>query len=256
MNNEECFAIWAPDGNVWSQWAKPVTFTQIARSAHFEREPVQWECAIELRNVPSAGRVALVVDVPGEDAVRLGVGLARIGYRPVPLFNATSGYSELLDIDPIAHRLHRGAELLQKQGLPRDAPPAFLLDSNRMHPPSLPQPGKFDNRWVTLPQDFPSGTFLQSRGIVEVLLLRLGAGGPDLDLRHVLRRWQEAGLRLSILDLSGAGNAQPLHVDRPSFFKLAWYRVLALSGLRRADVGGFGSAIPEQSAGSGGGGFG
>ena len=37
-------------------------------------------------------------------------------------------------------------------------------------------------------------------------------------------------------------------VSRPSRFKASWYRALAIMGLRRSSVGGFGSFIPETSA--------
>jgi hypothetical protein len=256
MTNEECFAIWAPDGVVWSQWAKPVTFTQLNRASTPDTAPPQWE-APEVRSVPSPGRTAVIVDAPGPNAVRLGIALARIGYRPVPLFNATTGYAEVLDIDPIAHHLLEGAPLLQDLRLPADAPPAFLLDAQRMNPQVLPYPGKFDNRWMTLPQDFPSATMLRAHGVVEALLLRHSDRVPDQDLAHVLRRWQDAGVRITIGDLATGGEPQPYQVERPSLFRRAWYRAVALMGLRRNDVGGFGSAIPEESTGGGGfGGFG
>ena len=255
MTNEECFAIWAPDGVVWAQWAKPVTFTQINRTAVPVGTPLQWE-ARQVRSVPSPGNVALIVDAAGPNAVGVGIALAQIGYRPVPLFNATTGHAEVLDVDPIAHYLREGAALIRDSHIPVDAPPAFLLDSQRMHPQVLPHPGKFDNRWVTLPQDFPSATFLRARGIVEALLLRQSGRAPDQDLAHVLRRWQDAGIRITIGDLATGGEAQPFQVERPSLFRRAWYRAVALMGLRRNDVGGFGSAIPEQSTGGGGmGGF-
>jgi len=255
MTNEECFAIWAPDGVVWSQWAKPVTFIHLNRATVPDATPLVW-VSPETRSVPSPGRAALIVDAPGPSAVRLGIALARIGYRPVPLFNATTGYAEVLDVDPIALHLREGAFLLQEVRLPADAPPVFLIDSQRMHPPVLPHPGKFDNRWVTLPQDYPSATFLRSQGIGEALLLRYSERAPDQDLAHVLRRWQEAGIRITIGDLKTGGEPQHYQVERPSLFRRAWYRAVALIGLRRNDVGGFGSAIPEESTGGGGfGGF-
>ena len=254
MKNEECFAIWAPPEVAWSQWAKPVTFTQLNRATGFAHEEIVWECP-EIGRVPSPGRTAIVVDAPGPTTVRVGIGLANIGYRPVPLFNATSAADEVLDIDPIAQRLLRGAEQLRELRLGAGAPPAFLLDSQRMRPPVLPHAGKFDNRWVTLPQDFPSATFLRTRGITDALVLRQGAGPPDQDLQHVLRRWQEGGLRIALGDLLTGGDPKTFEVPRPSLFRHAWYRVIAALGLRRSDVGGFGGQIPQQSA-SGFGGFG
>jgi hypothetical protein len=34
-------------------------------------------------------------------------------------------------------------------------------------------------------------------------------------------------------------------------FRLAWYAVIALMGLRRTNVGGFGAVVPESSGRSG-----
>ena len=51
---------------------------------------------------------------------------------------------------------------------------------------------------------------------------------------------------------------EKLVVEKPFQFKSLWYRALALAGLRRSNVGGFGSAIPVPSQSGGGyyGGFG
>lgn len=250
MTNEQCFAVWAPDGVLWSQWAKPVTFTQLDDVVLLDATTLTWETA-ELARIPSATGVALVVEAPGPNAVRLGVGLARIGYRPVPLFNATTGPSQVLDIEPIARRLIEGVPLLEELHLPPSAPPAFLLDAERLRPKTLPIPGKFDNRWVTLPQDFPSGTLLLSRGISQAMVLQYGHAPLQDDLAHVLRRWQDAGVRMSLADLNGPSDAEPLQVQRPSLFRLAWYRVAAMIDLRRADVGGFGGAVPQETSGGG-----
>jgi hypothetical protein len=45
---------------------------------------------------------------------------------------------------------------------------------------------------------------------------------------------------------SGQGAAN-VTVPKPSGFKLAWYAAIAVLGLRRSNVGGFGSTIPEAS---------
>ena len=250
MTNEECFEIWAPDGAVWSPWAKPVTFVELDKMVAVDHKELPWETS-ELGYVPPAGHIAIVADVPGPVAVCLGVALARVGYRPVPLFNATTGPSPVLDLEPIARRLVKGADLLREMGLPESAPPAFLLDAERMHPGTLPIPGRFDNRWVTFPQDFPSATFLRAHGITEALLIQVGRPAPEEDLAHVLRRWQDSALRLTTADLSKGGVPEPLVVERPSRFRLAWYVAVALLGLRRANVGGFGGVIPQQTGGSG-----
>ena len=67
----------------------------------------------------------------------------------------------------------------------------------------------------------------------------------------MLRRWQDSGIEVRVLDLSAGQTATRVDVPKPSHFKLAWYAAIALLGLRRSNVGGFGSMIPEQTARSG-----
>ena len=130
------------------------------------------------------------------------------------------------------------------------APPAFLLDADRMLPPTPPSPGKFDNRWVVFPQDFPSATLLRARGVSDVLLIHTAKSVQE-DLAHVLLRWQQGGLRLQQASPSDTSTRE-LAVTRPSWFRRAWYRALTASRLRRNNAGGFGAVIPVQSSGGGG----
>ena len=124
------------------------------------------------------------------------------------------------------------------------------LDADRMRPPTPPSPGKFDNRWVVFPQDFPSATLLRARGVSDVLLIHNGKSVQE-DLAHVLLRWQQGGLRLLRASPSDSSTSE-LTVTRPSWFRQAWYRALAASRLRRNNAGGFGAVIPVQSSGGGG----
>jgi hypothetical protein len=111
----------------------------------------------------------------------------------------------------------------------------------------MPSPGQFDNRWAVFPQDFPSATFLLSRGIQRVVLLQDDQEPASLDdLVHVLLRWQKAGIEVLRQGLShgAAGTPQPLAMRRPLSFRGIFYRALAASGLRRNSAGGFGSIVP------------
>jgi hypothetical protein len=80
------------------------------------------------------------VDLPGAEAVAMGVALAGHGFRPVPLFNGTSGPHEVIEVYPIVRALAAWARTMQTQRLLPDAPPAFLLDSRRTELPALPSP--------------------------------------------------------------------------------------------------------------------
>lgn len=245
LSNETCYEIWAPDDSPWSVWAKPVLFTRLDVDGRQHCDP-------DLR--PSGGPplpaferdLAVIVDLPADESVRAGFDLARAGWWPVPLFNATNGPKPLVDIAQCAALLRAGAEILQRVDRKPDAPPAFLIDSMRMT--GIATPGHYDNRSMVMPQDFPSATFLRSKGIRQVLVIqkRMAPTGQDLD--HVLLRWQQAGILLYAIspDLE---QRRALTVSEPSMFGKAWYRFRTLLNMRRNNVGGFGAIVPQPSQG-------
>lgn len=253
MNPSELFDLWAPPAAVWSKWAKPVLFADSGAlpGANPALEP------LPVFNLPADRQTALVVDLPSSASVKAGLGLAKNGFRPVPLFNGARGPSPVLSLEaaavvnnePILACLVAGADLLLISHLPFDAPPAFLLDSNR-RPQVVPAPGRFDNRWIVFPQDFPSAGFLRAQGIARIVLIQSDAQSqPKEDLAHVLRRWQEAGLALLVVGPEMTSEPQLLVVARPSRFRYLWYAALAVMGLRRSSAGGFGSIVPQPSSG-------
>lgn len=249
MTNQDAFTIWAPEDALWTEWAKPVAFTTAIAGAASET-PVAVP-AVAIPGLPESwGEAAVIVDLPGEEAVLTGLALAARGFRPVPLFNGTSGPNAVIDVSQITRALGTAAVLLSQLSIEPDARPAFLLDSRRSEVIGAGEPGRYDNRWVVLPQDFPSATFLGSRGIREAVLIQRGESRPAEDLAHVLYRWQQAGIRMRTIDLV-TGRTEDLRVNRPSWFRAAWYVTIALLGLRRSNVGGFGSTVPEQTGRSG-----
>ena len=248
MTAEECFATWAPDRVVWSEWAKPVAFVHIGGVLLPDAGTVAQTASAPVIPLTVTSQSAVVVDLPGADAVAAGVALAERGFRPVPLFNGTAGPSPVIDVQPIARALVHGAERLRQLDMPDTAAPAFLIDARRRDPAIVVKPGLYDNRWVTLPQDFPSGALLAGRGLHHATLLHDNGLTIRPDLAHVLRRWQEAGIELRVVDVKSGQVADRVDVPKPSGFKLAWYSAIALLGLRRSNVGGFGSMIPEHTA--------
>jgi hypothetical protein len=245
--DEQTFAAWAPAAVIWSEWAKPVPFV----SAHeLSGDPGPDAAQARIPVVLDPGSV-VVIDLPGAEAVHVGLLLAERGFWPVPLFNGTSGPSPVIDVTPIRRALVAGAERLRLREIRPEAPPAFLLDSRRRGVSVPLTPGAYDNRWVTLPQDFPSGALLASRGLRAAVLIQRDSLTIQPDLAHVLRRWQDHGMVLRVIDLASGQVADGVTVPKPSGFKLAWYAAIALLGLRRSNVGGFGSPIPEQTSGSG-----
>jgi hypothetical protein len=255
MSDERIFEAWAPDDALWTPWAKPVLFANLSRFSVTVPAIDQWR-SVDVSQVPSArGGTAVVVELPGLESVLMGLALAHHGYRPVPLYNVNVGPNAVVEVDAIAGALRGGADVMRETRIAPDAPPAFLLDANRMRPAKMAGPGKFDNRWIVMPQDFPSATMLMSRGISEALVITVGDNPARGDLAHVLLRWRRAGLTVLGLDVKGRDRPRELRIEPPSLFRRAWYRLIALAGLRRSNVGGFGAQIPEEHEGGGVGGF-
>jgi hypothetical protein len=246
MANRQAFDMWAPPASPWSDWAKPTLFLStrflIPRRLPGPLPDLPW--------LGSAGRdFAAVVDLPAADSVMVGFSLARAGFRPVPLFNGCDGPSPAVDVDPIIDALVAGLSMQEMTRIPYDAPPAFLIDSRRQHASPLLGPGNFDNRWVCLPQDFPSGAMLKGRGIREVVLIRADAAGPGDDLLHILHRWQLAGLQIYRAGMGPDSGMIPMTVRRPRWFGAFFWSLLARLHLRPNAAGGFGSRIPHPSQG-------
>jgi hypothetical protein len=128
--------------------------------------------------------------------------------------------------------------------LPADAPPVFLLDSNRRVGMPPFEPGRFDNRSVSFPSDFPSANFLLSQGITQVRLVMGETLQPQADLAHTLRRWQECGIEFSAQSIGHPEAGFPITIERPSGFRRLWHAAMVAVGLRRNPLGGFGGIVP------------
>lgn len=258
MTGRELFEVWAPQESIWSQWVSPALFAQI--ECQTTEEPDALEPAPAWHEAAASPDAAVIVDLPGADSMRLGLTLAERGYRPVPVINASPGpfvpYSGLipqssvvLDMSSLIKEICRGTSRLQRVSLATDAPPAFILDALRLKGTKPQADYMFDNRWMVFPQDFPSARLLAAKGIRRVILLQAEKAGPAEDLSHVLLRWQQAGIEILAKAVTDPDSPLPITVSRPSRFKSLWYRALAIMGLRRNNVGGFGSFIPVASSG-------
>jgi hypothetical protein len=260
VNREEVFSVWAPAESPWSPWVAPVLFALTFWDTRIEPEQVP-ALALPWCDVDSKHTVC-VVDLPAAESVQIGFAMARRGFRPVPLFNASPGPEEIvglgagsasvwnavIDMGPIVEAIAAVTSSLKRLAFSPQASATFLLDSQRLTKTRVPDKGMFDNRWMVFPQDFPSARFLLARDIRQVLLVQRNRVEPQDDLAHVLLRWQEAGLKILSKDLADDALPSPISVRRPSRFKAVWYRALAQVGLRRSSAGGFGSYIPEATA--------
>lgn len=249
MTPTELYKLWSPDDSIWSNWVKPVLFAEAAPITIFP--PVDWRSANVAWAPGVEAATAIVLDLEEAFSVWTGVALAARGYRPVPLYNGASGPSAIVEVGRIAGALQAVAPDLAPMPIAPNAPPVFLLDANRSGGSAFVGPGRFDNRWVVFPQDFPSANFLLANGIRAIVLGQVTSTMPRSDLAHVLLRWQEAGIQILSCDVRGQLKPEPIHVTRPSNFRSLWYRALVLAGLRRNSAGGFGAIVPEPSQSGG-----
>jgi len=268
MTPEEVYQIWAPVDSIWSPWAIPVPFAQMTCLDSAAPPDLSDVIEIARRFEPSAD-LAIVIDLPGERSIKLGLALAERGFRPVPVLDGSPGpgISGLggtwMDEDPAAlgasgvavdmrgalRWLCRGAALLRELQIEANASPAFLLDACRMAPGQSITAKVFDNRWKTFPQDYPSARFLAERGIRRVVLIQEYGGQPQEDLSHVLLRWQQAGIGIEVFGTKLGAGPEQLSVNRPSFFRALWQRALAVLRLRPGAGGGFGDWPHSTGAG-------
>jgi hypothetical protein len=267
------YEIWAPPDSPWSPWVAPALFAQIeCRDAAQILEPVP---AVEWQETRASRDTALIIDLPGAECVQFALALAQIGYRPVLLINSSPGPIgpmpavapsalplqpptmapnvtagiEVVDMRALVAEVCGRSQFIRELALPGDAPPAFVLDSSRLIGNRNVSEERFDNRWMVFPQDFPSARFLASRGIVRAVAVQRGDIDRLTDLQHVLLRWQEAGIEIQSKNVADHGSPSKIIVPRPSSFRMAWYRALAILGFWRSNVGGFGSFLPTGSFG-------
>jgi len=268
MTPEQLYAIWAPPESIWSPWVLPVPFAELTfrvapTPAQISSYPLEWV------REGADHHFAIVADLPGADAIHFGLALLELGFRPVPVIDGSPGPSVGVVIPPdlsiLEHRAQRslsvvdmrglllalcqGVKPLQLARLAHDAPPIFLLDSKRMSGVPLDEMA-YDNRWMVFPQDFPSARFLLTKGIKRVVFVHdTFQSQPPEDLAHILLRWQEAGIAVESKSARFGESPVPIQVRQPYRFRAAWYRALAVMGLRRNDAGGFGGYPPAPSAG-------
>ena len=228
------YKIWAPDNALWTEWAKPVLFASPSshREASLDIPDIDW--------ITAKPDTMVIIDLPGKTGVEEGLALARLGFRPVPLYNGVRGTAMtiIVNVEDITAALYAGVDVLAALNLPHNAPPVFMLDSNRMEGDKK-APGLYDNRWCVFPQDMPSASILSGQGIDRVIVR---SDRVRDDLLHVLRRYQEQ--RIKILQSFG-GRATEITVPRPSWFRSLFYRFKVTFGLTRNAAGGFGAMIPE-----------
>lgn len=250
---EEVHRIWSPPQAVWSPWVKPVLFAFM--DSQFDVRPAH-AANIELDWVPAPEATAIIIDLPGEDGVLWGMEVARLGYRPIPVYNGLpfpvnekmsapeTRSCSTVAVAPILGALYRESETLERLHLSPEAPPAFLLDADRSKARVRPAPGIFDNRSVCFETDFPSPAFMASHGIHRAVVVQRNSKIAR-DLTAILVSWQQAGIEILRKKAGDQASPSQVRVERPSLLWRLWYHCVVAFRLRAGELGGFGGVIPS-----------
>jgi hypothetical protein len=92
--------------------------------------------------------------------------------------------------------LRWGASVIKKIALPPNAPPAFLLDSNRLHRYKR-KVAIFDNSWDLYDQDLPSAEYFLSNGITKIIV---HSEKLSKDLQKIFQKFPQKGIKILFTD--------------------------------------------------------
>ncbi|WP_434379588.1 hypothetical protein [Melittangium boletus] len=149
---------------------------------------------------PAAAATAVLVDLPGPEAVAFSTALAE-RFEPVYTYD---NWPHPLGVVPahltlaaVAYYQPLLAWLAPRRDTP--APPVFVLDRERLAPYTDPQK-QFDNRYTAR---MPSAEQLRALGIQHVLYVLPGAVTQELDdLNEDLVSWRDVGLDVKVVAAS------------------------------------------------------
>lgn len=197
MRGKEIYKIYAPIGAKWTEWIRPVPFVAIDT---YNREPTgDWLNRKTMFLEQYQQDSAIFIDLPGKESIELSIDLARIGYRPIPLFNGTDeqkGSQATTDTYLIESSLINGGEKLKNIQLKNDANPVFLLDSSRTNRHRAKE-SIFDNSWDLYAHDIPSLEYFKQNGISKIIVV---GNTIQRDLRKIFFKFQDAGIEFYLTD--------------------------------------------------------
>ena len=141
-----------------------------------------------------------------------GIELAKMGYRPIPIYNGTDqqkGAIATVDNCSIKVGLIKGTKELEKIKIDDNAPPVFLLDTNRMNRFKM-NISIFDNSWDTYSQDLPTAEYFLYNGIKNIII---SSRIIQKDLSKILYKFQNKGI--NILFTNGYDKPKKVKINKP-----------------------------------------
>lgn len=199
MTNKEAYKVWAPFGKKWTDWVRPVPF--IAAEADVKGYHAGNLLIPRIDFVDEGWKqAAVIVDLPGDESVEIGLALAKLGYRPIPIYNGTieqKNARATVDNQTVGAALLHGAELLEQMEIKDDAFPVFLLDKNRLNRFKL-DVSVFDNSWDVYPQDLPSADYFLQNGIQKIIVI---SNTLSRDLKEIFRKFRKKDMQIHLIKI-------------------------------------------------------
>ncbi len=211
MTRKDIYKIWAPYGKKWVDWVRPVPFINIDETKEFH-DFINYHLPIINYSHYLNPDTAIIVDIPGTESIQEGISLAKLGYRPIPVFNGTNPQAGTITttnnefIEPL---LIWGALELQNINIKDDAPPAFLLDTNRLNRYKS-HISLFDNSWDIYHQDLPSPNYFLQNNITKIIVR---SDKLQKDLGKILYKHQQNNIQ--ILLTNGYENPKEIKIKKP-----------------------------------------
>lgn len=192
MLGKDIYKVWAPIGAKWVQWVRPVPFIGINNKLKvYDVSDFSIPKITYITNYRED--TAFIIDLQGDKSIKEGLALARIGFRPIPIYNGNDAQKNSIatvDNNIIKLGLIKGAKELREITLKPDASPAFLLDSNRTNQFKM-NFSVFDNSWDIYGQDLPSAEYLLKNNIKRMIVR---SDKLQNDLNKILYKFAEKGI--------------------------------------------------------------
>lgn len=197
MIGKNVYKIFAPRGAKWSEWIRPVPFIAIDT---YSRVPINnWVDRKICFLTEYRSDVAIVIDLPGKESIEYAIAFAKIGYRPVPLFNGTDeqiNSKAIIDTYIVESCLINASKKLEKINIAIDANPAFILDSYRTNRYRTNE-SMYDNSWDLYKQDLPSIEYFKQNNIKKIIII---GKGIQRDLKKIFYEFQRHGIEFFLTD--------------------------------------------------------
>lgn len=220
-----------PSSIVWSRWSKTTLIASLDSTSPDEEIPAVDKLEVVQRAQAAGTRVGqlgapqdamFVVDLRGAASVAFGSAMTKSAPHPVApvlTFNNWPAENELVPAEEALAALIDFPPQIPAQNT-NAATPVMLLDAWRLaYRFDQPDFDVHDNRYALTSADLPDVATLKAQGVTRVIYVVEDLGEAEVeedDVHAVFAAYQQAGIRLYMVDLSTLMEAKSLDAASPS----------------------------------------